>query len=102
MNIIKIAVMTIFCAGAFTSDLQAVLPPLYQTSKELSVVLQGDNLGKALPSGEPILEIRKNSQGYEITTLHYHVQANIIYKASDRPGPAQFEVEFEKADKINP
>lgn len=102
MNLTKIATLLVLSVGALSSPLQAVLPPLYQTSKELSAVLQGDLLGKALPAGEPILEIRRNSQGYEITTLHYHVQANVIYKTSDRPGPAQFEVEFEKANRINP
>ena len=102
MNTTKIAAFLILCAGAFASPLQAILPPLYQTSKELGEILQGNQLGKALPAGEPILEIRKNSQGYEITTLHYHVQANIIYKPSEHPGPAQFEIEFEKANKITP
>lgn len=102
MDTTKIAVALLLCLGSFTTSLQAILPPLYQTSKELRMVLEGDQLGKALPDGEPILEIRKNDKGYEITTLHYHVQANIVYKSSGRPGPAQFEVEFQKADRISP
>lgn len=102
MSTTQIAAAILLSLGTFSSSLQAVLPPLYQTSKELRMVLEGDLLGKALPDGEPILEIRKNDKGYEITTLHYHVQANIVYKPTGRPGPVQFEVQFQKADKINP
>jgi hypothetical protein len=102
MNKTKIAAALILSLGAFITPLHAILPPLFQTSQELKAVLDGDRLGKALPSGEPIIDIHKNDKGYEIITAHYHVQANIVYKQTGRPGPAQFEVEFEKADRINP
>lgn len=101
MSTTKIAAALLISLGTFSASLQAILPPLYQTSQELRQLLEGDRLGKALPSGEPILEIRRNEKGYEITTAHYHVQANINYIPTGHPGPAQFEVEFQKADKIS-
>lgn len=100
MNFIKIVTATLLLnLGLFSTHLQALLPPLYQASQELRMILEDERLGKALPDGEPILEILKNDKGYKIITLRYHVQANIIYKPASRPGPAQFEVEFQKAKK---
>lgn len=102
MNSYKIAAAILLSLGTLSTPLNALLPPLYQTSQELRMILENERLGKALPDGEPILEIHKNEMGYEITTLHYHVQANIVYKSASRPGPAQFEVEFQKAIKVQP
>lgn len=88
-------------AALFNTHLNAILPPLYQTAQELKMILENDRIGKVLPSGEPIVDIHKNENGYEIITPHYHLQANVIYKPAERPGPAQFDIDFQKADKIN-
>lgn len=98
MSMLKIAALVILSFS--TVSMEAILPPLYQTSKELRALLEPERLGKALPDGEPILEIRKNKDGFEIVTPRYHVQANVIYKQTGRPGPAQFEIQFADAEKV--
>lgn len=99
----KSLTLTGLCAFAVLSatiTLDAALPPLYQTTAEIERVLKGVVLGHLLPDGDPILEIRKNELGYEIITLNHSLQAKIIYKPQNQPGPAQFEVEFEEPGSL--
>lgn len=98
-NIKKMAFIAV-ATLAMTASIEGLLPPLYQTADEIRSVLSGKGLGEVLPDGEPIIEIRKNEQGYEVTTLRHRVQAVIVYKPTGRPGPAQFEVQYLPAEKI--
>lgn len=83
-----------------TSPAFGVLPPLYQTSAELKAVLGERDLGAYLPSGEPIVEIKKNDKGYEVITLRHSMQADVIYEPVNRPGPARFRIQYNEAKKL--
>lgn len=82
-----------------TAQLGAVLPPLFQTAEEIRTILKGDELDHVLPSGEPIVEIRRINNGYELLTLRYRLQAEISYIPQKNPGPAQFKVHYSPAEK---
>jgi hypothetical protein len=82
-----------------TAPLGAILPPLFQTAEEIQTILKGNELGRVLPSGEPIVEIRKTDSGYELLTAHYRLQAEISYLPQKQPGPAQFKVHYSQAEK---
>lgn len=82
-----------------TAQLGAALPPLYQTAEEIRTILKGNELGQALPAGEPIIEIRRTNNGYELLTLSYRLQAEISYLPQKHPGPAQFKVHYSPAEK---
>ena len=79
-----------------TFPLLSVLPPLYQTRDEIKQILLDDRLGEVIPDGEPILKIKRNDKGYKITTNKHTLQVNVNYKPLSRPGPAQFDFEFEQ------
>lgn len=73
----------------------ALLPPLYQTAGEIQAIVSDSQLGSKLQAGEPIIDIRKNSKGYEIITNKHRVQVTFEYKKTARPGPAQYILHFE-------
>ncbi len=73
----------------------ALLPPLYENIAEIKAILEDQRFGKLLQSGETIEEIIKVKDGYEINTNHHQLRAKVIYKPISRPGPAQFDIEFE-------
>lgn len=72
----------------------AVLPPLYQTSKEIKSILASPELDKKLHAGEVIMQITKNETGYEITTNQHRIQVDIIYQHTGKIGPAEYTIEF--------
>lgn len=76
--------------------LVSVLPPFYQTRDEIRQILSDDRLSESIPDGEPILKIKRNDKGYKITTNKHSLQVNVNYKPLSRPGPAQFDFEFEQ------
>ena len=80
-----------------TGSLYATLPPLWQNVAELKSILSDEHLGSHLESGEVILDIKKTDQGWMIITNHHELPIHIVYKESKMPGPAQFNVEFGKA-----
>ena len=73
---------------------QAALPPLYQTSKEIMMMMQDSQLGEKLQSGEVIEKIEKNKDGYEIVTNKSHLQVTILYELAKQPGPVNFKLHF--------
>ena len=87
----------IFIFLSMSSIGYGALPPLYQTSSELKSVLTEHDLGNYLPSGEPIIEIRKKGKGYLILTNKHSLQADIVYEPMNIPGPARFHVEYREA-----
>lgn len=91
----------IFIALAITSasHIHAALPPLYQTVDEIQSIIKSDQLGKVLPSGEAIVEIHKNENGYEVMTNRHRVQVQITHLPLDRPGPALYQVHFNEAEE---
>lgn len=84
-----------FLSFVFALSIEGVLPPLYETSAVIKSIMSDEQLGKKLQSGEAILTVQKNDNGYEIMTNHHKVQVNVIYQPTDRPGPAKYIIQFE-------
>lgn len=91
--------LLLLCLSSALS-LSAALPPLYQSSNEIKAILSSESLGSALSAGELITTIQKNKQGYEITTNRRHVQVDIVYEPNQKPGPAQFKLQFHEATPL--
>lgn len=72
----------------------AALPPLFEDIAEIKAILDDQKLGQLLESGESIREIKKVEKGYVIKTNQHKLLAKVIYKPNNRPGPAQFDIEF--------
>lgn len=72
-------------------------PPLYESAKEITAILNDSQLGEKLGSGEMILLIEKspNDKSYLIWTNHHRLQVNVSYEALEHPGPAHFKLHFE-------
>lgn len=84
----------VFLLVLVSPNVEAILPPLYQTASEIKSILENQQLGETLQSGESIIKIEKIDQGYELTTNKHHLKVDIIYEPSIRPGPAQFKLQF--------
>ena len=78
------------------TPLVALLPPLYQDIKEIQTIL--DNPGLSDFSGEEILAITQENEGYRIETTNHFISA-IIKKHPSGIGPQKFEVILEKPIK---
>lgn len=79
---------------AIIVQVEGALPPLYQTSSEIKAILEDKQLGQKLESGEVITKIKKNEQGYVITTNQHRLQIYVSYEPPQRPGPAHFKLSF--------
>ena len=71
------------------SSLSALLPPLYQDIKEIQTIL--NNPGLSDFSGEEILAITQEEDGYRIETTNHFISA-LIKKHPSGIGPQKFEV----------
>ena len=72
----------------------AILPPLYQNIKEITSILESSEISQKLQSGDVILEIKKNEQGYDIITNKRHLFIEVKYLPTQRMGPAEFKLIF--------
>lgn len=95
VNSLKSYILSILFVFLFT-DIQAILPPLYQTSAEISAIMNDEQLGNIFHSGEMIEKIEKNENGYQVTTKDNTVQVNVVYKSLSKPGPGKFDLHFEE------
>ena len=82
-------------------QVEAILPPLYETSSVIQQILRDDQLGKTLQSGEVIEKIEKNSAGYLITTNKSRVQVRVEVLPAQNMGPAQFKISFGHPESIS-
>lgn len=87
-------ILTLMLAG---TQAEALLPPLYQSSREIRAILESEQLGQKLGSGDIILKIEKNNEGYEITTNKHQLQIDVNYEAAPYPGPAHYNLRFGEA-----
>lgn len=81
-----------------TQPLLGLLPPLYESKKEMLAILESPELLSKLSSGELIIAIEKNESGYEVRTNKSHLQVDVQYQEAEHPGPAQFELEFHSVE----
>ena len=72
----------------------AVLPPLYSTIAEIEEILH--QLPNHINDAEPIESIQKNfnNNSYEIKTLRYLIQIDIVPDSRQVMGPAKFTLKF--------
>jgi len=74
----------------------ALLPPLYQSVKEYKALLNDPRLEKTFASGEFIQSIERKESGFTVTTNKQILKVDIVYKKQRLPGPAEFQLEFQK------
>lgn len=91
---------TILAALMMTLQVEAILPPLYQTSSEIKAMMEDIQLGQKLQSGEVIEKIEKNEQGYLIVTNKSQLQVKVIYQPSQGPGPAHYKLYFDDSTPL--
>lgn len=87
----------LFFGIAFLSlqtSLFGALPPLWKDVAELKAILEDQQLGNFLNSGEAILEIKKNSKGWNILTNHGKLRIKVNYEKQQMPGKGNFTLEF--------
>ncbi|OGN63792.1 MAG: hypothetical protein A3E80_06725 [Chlamydiae bacterium RIFCSPHIGHO2_12_FULL_49_9] len=85
---IKIA---LFC---FVAPLCAVLPPFYESVREIQALLSDSRLHERLGSAETIEGIARTEMGYLIETGNYRLEVEMEYLPAGRPGPAKFRFDF--------
>ena len=73
----------------------ALLPPFYQSTKEIKQILSDERLQEAIGSGQSIIAIKKIEDGYVIQTAKYEIKVHVDYHYAGRPGPAHYEFEFD-------
>lgn len=75
--------------------LQAVLPPLAESAREIKALVSDPKLYELLGSPEIILSILRTETGYAVKTQHYDLQVDVHYLHSEAmAGPARFEFLF--------
>ena len=84
------------------STLQAALPPLAQSSKELKEILSSPSLYQQLGGGQSIEKILKVEGGYQIYTRQRALYVKVNYLPIQQPGPAKFQLEFSEPIDCNP
>ncbi len=84
-------------ACLFVMHAEALLPPLYQGSGEIKAIMEDSQLAQKLSSGDVIMKIEKNEEGYAITTNKHHLQAYVDYELAQHPGPAHYKIRFGEA-----
>ena len=82
-------------------SLIAALPPLYQSTRELQALLSDPRLSSSLGGAEPIVEIVRTENGYEVHTLNYRLEVDRIYLQQPTPGPARFQFEFHEPERLD-
>ena len=83
------------------SSVHGLLPPFYESRRELVTLLEHPELAEKLPSGQVIELIKRTNKGYEIETPNYQLQVEVVYDPTGRIGPAAFQFLFhDKKEKI--
>lgn len=73
----------------------AILPPFYQSTKEIIAILESPEVAKKLASPYPINSISKTNTGYTIFIEDCQLEVKVIYIPLEKGmvGPAKFEIE---------
>jgi len=80
----------ITCSAGF-----AVLPPFYQSTREIKDLLSDKRLAEKLGSGQMILEVNRTEKGYLIITPKKRLEIDVHYHFSKfTVGPSQYEFYF--------
>lgn len=76
-------------------DAQALLPPLFESINEYKMLINSDDLGKKLDSGEAIVDIeRREGCCFLIITNKSTIEVDIVKDKQETPGPGKFHLIF--------
>lgn len=81
-----------FLLLVLTTPSWALLPPFYQSVKEVEEILANKALSSL--SGEELLLIQKTEEGYLLETSRHRVMITVKKILKTSPGPASFSLEF--------
>lgn len=83
----------VFCL--LSLNLNALLPPLYETLHQFQAIVNDPKLTDNFQSGEAILSIEQSGDGsYLIKTNHHTLEAKVESLPQNMPGPGQYKVTF--------
>lgn len=81
---------------SLSNNAYALLPPFWEGVAELKAIFSDDKLKDYFDSADVIQSITKTPDGYLIITNRSQVNANVQYQPQDRPGPAKFQIVFQR------
>ena len=70
----------------------AALPPLYQSSREITAILSDPFLHPF--TGERIVSLKKTEEGYLLETTRHCFLVDVKTSPASMPGPVPFSLEF--------
>lgn len=72
----------------------ALLAPIYESGREIKMILDDPRLEKSFGAGQMILSIVKNEQGYVVETQDYKLQVKVTQSPTGKIGPVGLKVDF--------
>lgn len=90
-----------FCFAFTAINVQAALPPFYESVKEYKALLASPELANQISPGEMIRDIQRDEQGFLVTSLRQTLQVDVVYDPISQPGPAKFHLVFHTAQPIH-
>lgn len=97
LKILKFSLATILLL-MFTQSVFALLPPYYQSTKEIIAILENPEVVKKVASPYPIKSITKTDSGYSIAIEDCQLEVKVVYLPPEKGfvGPAKFEIKPEE------
>jgi hypothetical protein len=83
-----------FSSWTALNKIEGALPPLYQSLNEYKALLSNKQFIDELDSSEAILDLKREHDGFLVTTSKKIYVVNLIYDPVEQPGPAKFHLEF--------
>jgi hypothetical protein len=83
------------------TSLQAALPPLAQSSREIKAIVEDARLFQSLGGQETISQIVRIEGGYEVYTQSQAIQVFVHYLPPVNKGPIPFELQFSSPVSVN-
>jgi len=88
----------LLCLVLFSFPCHALLPPFYQSAKEITAILNNAEIADKITSGRVIQSIARTDHGYRITANDCILNVTIKYLSpkAGMVGPAEFEVQSDR------
>lgn len=84
-----------FLAAFCLSNLNALLPPLYESLHQFQAIINDPKFTEPFQSGEAILSIEQTGDGnFLIKTNHHTLEAKVESLQQSVPGPGHYKVHF--------
>jgi len=90
----------LFCLSTAAFHVEALLPPVYESTREYKALITNRELTTQLGSAEMIRDIKRDETGFTVTGLHHTLKVDVVYDPISHPGPAQFHLVFHKPVEI--